>query len=94
MASILMVAGEGLPFIKTGGLADTIINYTKPDGTGFFFEKYDSGEFLKTITSAIKVYKTNKQKWYTLMRNGMAQDYSWTTSAQRYMDLYKSITGK
>jgi starch synthase len=79
---------------KTGGLADTIINYTKPDGTGFFFEKYDSGEFLKTITSAIKVYKTNKQKWYTLMRNGMAQDYSWTTSAQRYMDLYKSITGK
>ena len=24
MASILMVAGEGLPFIKTGGLADVI----------------------------------------------------------------------
>ncbi|HPS63995.1 MAG TPA: glycogen synthase GlgA [Ignavibacteria bacterium] len=78
---------------KTGGLADTIINYTKPEGTGFFFEKYDAGEFLKAIKAAINVYKTDKQKWYTLMRNGMAQDYSWKSSAQKYMDLYKTISG-
>ena len=77
---------------KTGGLADTITNYNKPDGTGFFFNKYDANEFLKVIKLALSIYTKDKQRWNNMLRNGMAQDYSWKTSAQKYTDLYKSLT--
>lgn len=76
---------------NTGGLADTIVDYRKANGTGFLFDKYDPKELMKAIKSALELFK-NKSKWNKLAREGMALDFSWKVSAQKYMKLYKDVT--
>jgi starch synthase len=75
---------------KTGGLADTIENYDPAtgQGTGFSFINYDAQEFLETIQKALKVYQ-NKEAWTALMKNGMQKDFSWETSARKYVEIYR-----
>ncbi|MCB0721456.1 MAG: glycogen synthase GlgA [Ignavibacteriae bacterium] len=80
-----------VPIVRdTGGLSDTVTDYKKPDGNGFLFEKYDSNELLKAVKTAIEVFK-DKNKWYKIMRNGMALDFSWKVSAKKYMNLYSKL---
>lgn len=81
-----------VPIVRnTGGLADTIIDYRKPNGNGFLFDKYDSKELMKSIKTALSLYK-DKAKWNKLVRQGMALDFSWKVSATKYMKLYKSVS--
>lgn len=80
-----------VPIVRnTGGLADTIIDYRKPQGNGFLFDNYDPKELLKTVKSAIDLFK-DKSKWNKLARQGMSLDFSWKVSAQKYMKLYKDV---
>jgi starch synthase len=80
-----------VPIVRdTGGLSDTIVDYKKPNGNGFLFEKYEASEFLKTLKTAIKVFQ-DKNAWYKIMRNGMALDFSWKVSAKKYMSLYSKL---
>lgn len=74
---------------KTGGLADTIDQYDPETGkgTGFVFKEYDAAELLGTIKLALGAYK-DKKAWSSLMRNGMAKDFSWAASAEKYRQLY------
>jgi starch synthase len=82
-----------VPIVRnTGGLADTIIDYKKNDGTGFLFDKFNGKDFMNTIKTALGVYKKNKQKWHSIIRNGMSLDFSWEVSASKYMSLYKKVT--
>jgi starch synthase len=78
---------------KTGGLADTVSEYKSGKGNGFVFDKYDTADFLKAIKRAIKLYQ-NREEWIKLIRLGMACDYSWTVSAKKYVELYKSLIKK
>lgn len=83
-----------IPIVRaTGGLDDTIEDYdaTKGTGTGFKFQRYDPHEMLNAIHRAISTYG-NKKAWRTIMRNAMAKDYSWDTSAKKYEQLYRSLT--
>lgn len=80
-----------IPVVRnTGGLSDTVDDYKKKNGNGFLFDKYDSKEMLKAVKTALEVYK-NKDKWYDMIRNGMAHDFSWKASAKKYTALYKKI---
>jgi len=80
-----------VPIVRnTGGLADTIIDYKKPNGNGFLFNKYNAKEFLETIKIALKIYQ-EKDKWNKLLRSGMSLDFSWKVSAKKYMSLFKSL---
>jgi starch synthase len=82
-----------VPIVRaTGGLQDTIDNFdqTTRKGTGFKFGPYDADEFLKTIRRALDLYG-NKRLWKTLMTNGMKKDFSWTASAKKYVNLYKTL---
>ena len=78
-----------VPVVRaTGGLADTIQDYSADGrGTGFSFKEYSSEEFLKTIERVLTVYR-DKAKWEVLQRTGMSQDFSWERSAQKYIGLY------
>lgn len=76
---------------ETGGLADTVVKFNEKEetGNGFVFKKYDSQELLKEIKRAVKVYQDRKL-WIKIIRNGMKGDFSWLSSAKKYVDLYKS----
>ena len=82
-----------VPVVRsTGGLADTVTEYD-PDtgrGTGFCFKNYDADDFKAAIDRALALYP-NRQQWQRLMLNGMRQDFSWTESAKRYVELYKRL---
>ncbi|ACO34540.1 MULTISPECIES: glycogen synthase GlgA [Acidobacterium] len=76
----------------TGGLDDTIQpwNGAEKSGTGFKFHDYSADALLGSIDEALAVF-ADKAAWQTLMRNGMAQDYSWTKPAQEYEALYNEV---
>lgn len=80
---------------KTGGLADTIVEYNSGtnQGNGFVFEKYDANELLRAIRRALDLYK-NKNVWRKLLLNAMKCDFSWEGSAKKYIELYLKVRSK
>lgn len=76
---------------KTGGLADTIIDYSvnPKTGNGFLFDTYDSAAFIAKLQKAISLYQT-KNQWQELVKKAMELDFSWQTSAQKYLKLYSN----
>jgi len=80
---------------KTGGLADTIEDYDPQTGkgTGFVFTGYDASELLETVKLALEVYE-DKKTWIRLMKNGMEKDFSWESSASKYVELYRKAQEK
>jgi len=94
LGQIISLKYGTIPIVrKTGGLADTIMDYNinKDSGNGFVFEEFDSNELLDAIYRAIKVFKS-KKNWNQLVSRAMQKDFSWSISAQKYLDLYKSTT--
>ena len=78
---------------KTGGLADTIFHYdheTK-QGNGFVFESYDGNGLLWGVRQALDVYRMGEEEWSHVVRNAMACNYSWESSAREYKALYQSL---
>ncbi|MFH0839315.1 MAG: glycogen synthase [Candidatus Omnitrophota bacterium] len=80
---------------KTGGLADTIIDISEnpKEGTGFVFSEYSSKQLLATIDKALELYK-DKTLWKSMIQSGMKADFSWKSSAKKYVALYQSIISK
>jgi starch synthase len=75
----------------TGGLRDTITDLTtSKTGTGFLFEEASPSAMAETLKRALVAY-TDRRRWPHLQKRGMKQDFSWTTSAQKYLDLYRSL---
>ncbi len=82
-----------IPIVReTGGLADTVQKYNEKtgEGTGFVFKKYEPSDLIAEVKRAVKVYE-NKDSWLKLMKSAMRQDFSWNSSAKKYVDLYKKI---
>jgi len=80
---------------KTGGLADTVqdINVESGDGNGFVFEQYSSYAFLESVKKAIEAYK-HKPLLNAVKRRIMGYDYSWQSSAKKYISLYMKALDK
>jgi starch synthase len=80
-----------VPIVRaTGGLDDTIEawNQRTAKGTGFKFATYNSESLLLSIKEALHAFR-DQTTWQTLMRNGMAKDFSWTASAKEYSRVYE-----
>ena len=67
---------------KTGGLADTINK-----NNGFVFTSYTSEEFIGLLKKAVAAFK-DKKKWGRLVTNAMKCNFSWESSAKKYIHLY------
>ena len=81
-----------VPVVRaTGGLDDTVEQFDlrTMKGTGFKFREYSGEAMLDSLRTAITLYRDNPEAWKALMRNGMAQDYSWTSSAREYVKVYE-----
>ncbi len=84
-----------VPIVReTGGLKDTVLPYNEytGEGTGFSFANYNADEMLGTIYYALKTYYETPDKWKKIVKNAMAVDYSWNTSADKYIEMYREIT--
>jgi len=80
-----------VPVVRaTGGLADTVSDYTakRGRGTGFTFTDYTPEACEEALRRALKVYH-DKKAWRRLQCRGMAVDFSWSASAQEYIELYR-----
>jgi starch synthase len=84
---------------RTGGLADTVRDWTvgkstnNVSGTGFTFYDYDSNALTDTVKKAVDTY-ADKLSWEKLQLNGMKENFSWQTSAEKYIILYNNIIKK
>jgi starch synthase len=82
-----------IPLVRaTGGLKDTVTDFNPETvtGNGFTFNKYDVSSLLAAIERAQAMYQ-QKDRWQTLMRNAMLEDFSWKRSAQAYLELYRKL---
>ncbi|TCT15363.1 starch synthase [Natranaerovirga pectinivora] len=82
-----------IPIVReTGGLRDTITPYNEftGEGNGFSFANYNAHEMLYTINRAIMFYN-DKNILSTIRRAGMEKDFSWSSSAKKYIELYNKL---
>lgn len=82
-----------VPIVReTGGLYDTIKPYNEYtlEGNGFTFSNYNAHDMLHTLRYATSVYR-DKKRWTALMRKAMKMDFSWESSAEKYMELYEKL---
>ena len=80
-----------VPIVRaTGGLDDTIEEWSaeKGTGTGFKFDGYNPLDLLAAIDRALSAF-SDKEGWAQLMRNGMARNYSWRQPAREYAAVYE-----
>jgi starch synthase len=82
-----------LPIARaTGGLADTIQNFSEEKnsqrGTGFLFQDLTDAALYRTIAWACSIYRDRPKVIASLRKNAMGQDFSWNTSAKKYIDVY------
>ena len=85
-----------LPIVReTGGLKDTVHAFVDYAGTGngFTFASYNAHDMLHVIREACGVFRYNKPAWKKLMVQGMKSDFSWDSSADRYIDVYHTALG-
>jgi starch synthase len=86
-----------VPVVRaTGGLADTITDYTPRTAeagtaTGFCFVPYTPAALLRTVGRALELYRGAPDKWLALMCTGMRQDWSWDRIAAEYEKLYAMV---
>lgn len=86
-----------IPIVRaTGGLADTVHDFTRqPDsGNGFVFGEYSAAALLDATRRALKLYRGHPEAWNALVRRVMEADYSWSKSAASYVELYQRAIGK
>jgi starch synthase len=77
---------------RTGGLADTVQEYdpSTGEGTGFLFTEYHPEHFKEAVNRALALWP-DRDAWRRLMLNGMRQDFSWKSSAKKYVEAYERI---
>lgn len=80
-----------IPIVRrTGGLADTVDDYTPGTGkgTGFVFEPFEPTAMLIALVRAWQAHR-NTREWKSLIRRAMSKDFSWDVSARAHADLYR-----
>ena len=91
LAQMICCSYGTIPIVRAvGGLYDSIIPYGKEGSNGFNFENYNAHELLYTVKNAIEVYK-DKPEWESLRKRAMASDFTWNSSAEKYVNLYNNL---
>ena len=82
-----------VPVVRaTGGLAETVVDVSAGANraTGFRFDKFDPLDFIAAVARAFELYR-RPADWRSLMLKCMAQDFSWSHAANKYLDLYVKL---
>lgn len=91
LSQIIAMRYGTLPIVReTGGLKDTVQPYNEftGEGTGFSFSNFNGDEMGDAVFRAARLFWDNREAWDQLVTQAMSQDFSWTRSADKYLDLY------
>ena len=91
LSQIIAMRYGTLPIVReTGGLKDTVVPYNEftGEGTGFSFSNFNGDEMGDAVFRAARLFWDNREAWHQLVTQAMSQDFSWTRSADKYLDLY------
>lgn len=91
LSQIIAMRYGTLPIVReTGGLKDAVIPYNEftGEGTGFSFSNFNGDEMGDAVFRAARLFWDNRDAWNQLVTQAMSQDFSWTRSADKYLDLY------
>lgn len=77
---------------STGGLADSITDYSKEPAaaTGFLYAEKNEAGLEKALGLALSTFE-DKTAWAIMRRNAMSVHFSWKLSAGKYLDVYQSL---
>jgi starch synthase len=82
-----------VPIVRaTGGLDDTVEDFIPATrkGTGFKFKSYKGDDLLKAVKRAVGTF-ADQVAWRKIVKNGMGKDFSWESSARKYVRLYRKL---
>lgn len=79
-----------IPIVReTGGLKDSITDCGDGKGNGFTFKTYNAQDMHWAINRCIDLYYNDKDTWKKLVSRAMKCDFSWSRSADLYIQMYK-----
>lgn len=91
LAQMISMRYGNIPIVReTGGLRDSVRDNGGVNGNGFTFKTYNANDMLNAVKRAIHTYNDEKA-WNALVKRAMNCDYSWKSSAEVYIKLYKEI---
>lgn len=77
----------------TGGLDDTVQEWDEKTatGTGFKFTKQTAEGFYAALERALDIFRHDQEIWTKIMRNGMAESFTWNKPAAEYAEVYQQV---
>lgn len=93
LAQMISMTYGTIPIVHTvGGLKDTVQPFkeTTAEGNGITFNSYNAHDMLDAIRRSLEIY-SNENNMRQLKKNAMNTDFSWGKSADKYIELYKSV---
>lgn len=93
LSQLIALRYRSVPVVReTGGLKDTVHAYNEytGEGNGFSFANYNAHEFLFTVKRALGLYR-QEEEWKRIVENGARADYSWSSSAKAYRNVYAQL---
>jgi len=80
-----------LPIVRgVGGLKDSVIDFSQPDGYGILFEHFNLDDSYHALQRAATVYSDEELK-KKLQKRALSRDFSWHNSAKQYVQMYKGL---
>ena len=81
-----------MPIVNdTGGLRDTVIDMDATEGYGIRFANAAAADAFKAVKRAVTLYADGK-RLKEIQKRMMSLDFSWSRSADQYIELYTSLT--
>ena len=79
---------------RVGGLADSVIDAAMKDATGFVFEEENGKSMHQALRRCIESYEEHPCDWSRMQERIMKMDFSWSRSANKYVQLYSGLVPK
>ncbi len=96
LSQMIAMRYGALPIVReTGGLKDTVAPFDPANGSGlgFTFANATQEDMLGALYRAMEVWYDHPEDFSAMRKRAMEADFSWTRSAQEYLDIYHNITG-
>jgi len=95
LGQLIAMRYGAIPIVMhTGGLADTVVPFgNNDDGSGFVFYETTPEALHVAIRQAAKAYN-EPDRWSRLQKLVMQKNFSWTESAQAYVNVYRRALGR